>query len=453
MKRTLISLLIGAGFAAQAQAVDLMDVYKQALQHDPQFQQANAQRHAAMSGVDISKSALLPQLTGKLGYQFRTYEQYYPIGPTPIVTGKSSGWDASVSLQQVIYDHGTWVQLDKAEKAAAQAEVNYGAARQGLITRVAQAYFGVLQAKDTLAFREAEKKAIARQLEQTKQRFAVGLTAITDVHEAQAQYDAAVANEISARNAVANSYEALSEITGVRYTDLDVLNTKQFAPSKPAGAVKNWVDRAESNNLSLQAQRMSVDMARDDIKYAKAGHYPSVELTGQYSTGKTRTMRTMPNNDVTQPRLDNSSIGIGISVPIFSGFRTSSQVKQAQSQFVVASQEMERIHRQVVRTIRNAYNNVGASISSVKAFEQSVISSQSALEATEAGFEVGTRTIVDVLNANRQLYQTKQQLAQARYTYILNTLTLKQADGTLGDDDIKAINTVLEPAEEAPKVK
>lgn len=446
MKRTLISLLIGAGFAAQAQAVDLMDVYKQALQHDPQFQQANAQRNAAMSGVDISKSALLPQLTGKLGYQFNTYEQYYQIGGGATITGKSHGWNASVSLEQVIYNHGTWVQLDKAEKAAAQAEVNYGAARQGLITRVAQAYFGVLQAKDTLAFREAEKKAIARQLEQTKQRFAVGLTAITDVHEAQAQYDAAVANEISARNAVANSYEALSEITGVRYTDLDVLNTKNFAPSEPAGAVKSWVDRAESNNLSLQAQRMSVDMARDDIKYAKAGHYPTVGLTGQYSTSKT-------GGDVDQPRLDNSSIGIGISVPIFSGFRTSSQVKQAQSQFVVASEEMERIHRQVVRTIRNAYNNVGASISSVNAFEQSVISSQSALEATEAGFEVGTRTIVDVLNANRQLYQTKQQLAQARYTYILNTLTLKQADGTLGDDDIKAINTVLEPAEDAPKVK
>ncbi|WP_406664122.1 outer membrane channel protein TolC [Gallaecimonas sp. GXIMD1310] len=445
MKRTLISLLIGAGFAAQAQAVDLMDVYKQALQHDPQFQQADAQRNAAMSGVDISKSALLPQLTGKLGYQFNTYEQYFQFNGATL-TGKSHSWNASVSLEQVIYNHGTWVQLDKAEKAAAQAEVNYGAARQGLITRVAQAYFGVLQAKDTLAFREAEKKAIARQLEQTKQRFAVGLTAITDVHEAQAQYDAAVANEISARNAVANSYEALSEITGVRYTDLDVLNTKRFAPSEPAGAVKSWVDRAESNNLSLQAQRMSVDMARDDIKFAKAGHYPTVGLTGQYSTSKT-------GGDVDQPRLDNSSIGIGVSVPIFSGFRTSSQVKQAQSQFVVASEEMERIHRQVVRTIRNAYNNVGASISSVKAFEQSVISSQSALEATEAGFEVGTRTIVDVLNANRQLYQTKQQLAQARYTYILNTLTLKQADGTLGDDDIKAINTVLEPAEEAPKVK
>ncbi|WKE64743.1 outer membrane channel protein TolC [Gallaecimonas kandeliae] len=448
MKRTLLSLLVSAGFVAQAQAVDLVEVYQQALQHDPLLQQADAQRQVAMSGVDISKADLLPQLNGQLGYKFNKYEQY----SGGKFSGDTHGWSAGITLEQLIYSQGTWVKLGQAEKTAAQAEVKYGAARQDLISRVAQAYFGVLQAQDTLAFRQAEKRAIERQLEQTKQRFAVGLTAITDVHEAQAQYDAAVANEISAQNDLDNSYEGLTEITGVNYHDLSVLNTDKFAPSLPQGKTTEWVKRAEENNLSLQAQRMSVDIARDNIKYAQSGHYPTVGLSGSYDVSDT-TNNPDGASSINEPRLDNASIGLSVKVPIFSGYRTSSQVEQAQSQFLISSQELERIHRQVVRTIRNTYNNVGASLSSVKAYEQSVVSSQSALEATEAGFEVGTRTIVDVLNANRQLYQAKQQLAQARYNYILNNLALKQADGTLADADVEAVNKALMPAAMAPKEK
>ncbi|EKE70257.1 outer membrane channel protein TolC [Gallaecimonas xiamenensis] len=449
MKRTLLSLLVSAGFIAQAQAVDLVEVYQQALQHDPVLQQADAQRKVAMSGVDIRRADFLPQLTGQLGYQFNMYEQYNQTTDS-VLEGNSKGWNATLSLQQQIFNYGTWVQMDQAEKSASQAEISYGASRQDLISRVAQAYFGVLQAQDTLAFRQAEKRAIERQLEQTKQRFAVGLTAITDVHEAQAQYDAAVANEITAQNDLDNSYEGLTQITGVSYTDLSVLNTNKFDPSLPQGAVKDWVKRAEENNLNLQAQRVSVEISRDDIKVAQSGHYPTVNLTGSYSMEDT-TLEPDNAPDINQPTLDNASIGIGVSVPIFSGFRTSSQVEQAQSQFLISSQELERIYRDVVRTVRNTYNNVRASQSSVKAYEQSVISSQSALEATEAGFEVGTRTIVDVLNANRQLYQAKQQLAQARYNFILSNLALKQADGSLADSDVEMINKVLMPAAQAPK--
>ncbi|MED5524742.1 outer membrane channel protein TolC [Gallaecimonas pentaromativorans] len=459
MKRTLLSLLVSAGFVAQAQAVNLVEVYQQALQHDPVLQQADAQRKVAMSGVDISKADLLPQLTGQLDYQFQPkYESVTSSadanGNLAMVKqkGDTKSWGATLNLQQLIFDRGVWVKLDQAEKTAAQTEVSYGSARQDLINRVANAYFTVLQAQDTLAFRKAEQKAIERQLEQTKQRFAVGLTAITDVHEAQAQYDASVANVINAQNTLDNSYEGLTEITGVNYTNLDVLNTNKFDPNLPQGAVNDWVKRAEDNNLSLQAQRMSVDIARDQIKYAQSGHYPTVNLTGSYGTSKTDVNLDEPvNRDLDQPSLNNASIGIGVSVPIFSGFRTSSQVEQAQSQFLISSEELERIHRQVVRNVRNTYNNVKASLSSVKAYEQSVISSQSALEATEAGFEVGTRTIVDVLNSNQNLYQAKQQLAQARYNFILNNLALKQYDGTLADSDLDMINRILSPAAEAPK--
>ncbi|WP_115717657.1 outer membrane channel protein TolC [Gallaecimonas mangrovi] len=456
MKRTLLSLLVGVGFISQAHAVNLVEVYQQALQNDPTLQQADAKRKAAMSGIDISKADLLPQLTADLGYQFSPkYQDYdsYGDGYTTY-EGKTKYWSAKISLQQLIFDKGTWVKLDQAEKTAAQSEINYGSARQDLIVRVAQAYFAVLQAKDTLDFRKAEQKAIARQLEQTKQRFAVGLTAITDVHEAQAKYDSSVANVISAQNDLDNSYEGLTEITGLRYHDLEVLDTKKFDPNLPQGTPADWVKRAESNNLSLQAQRMSVDIARDDIKYAESGHYPTVSLTGSYQKTNTDANLDDPvDYDLNEPTIDNATIGVGVSIPIFSGFRTSSQVKQAQAQFVSSSEQLVSIHRQVVRNVRNYYNNVKASLSSVKAYEQSVISSQSALDATEAGFEVGTRTIVDVLNSNQSLYQAKQMLAEARYNFILNNLQLKQYDGTLADADLGTINGILSPAADVPAPK
>ncbi|WP_341501869.1 outer membrane channel protein TolC [Gallaecimonas sp. GXIMD4217] len=430
MKKSLLSLLVGLGLSQQAQAVDLMDVYKQALQNDPQLLQSAAQKDVAAAGVGINRASLLPQLSAQFGYAWNDSE--FAQGGQ-VIGDSSHGWDATLNLSQEIYHHDSWIRLDRAEKQATQATVAYSADVQALMIRVANAYFNVLLAQDTLAFRQAEKRAIERQLEQTKQRFAVGLTAITDVHEAQAQYDTALANEIQAQNDLENSYEGLSEITGVNYDNLDVLNTKKFSPTLPDGMVEAWVKRAEDQNLNLQASRMGVEIARDDIKTAQAGHYPTVDLTARYNTA----------DDASGPRLDNSSIGIGVTVPLFSGYRTTSQVEQAKANYQVTAQQLEQTYRSVVRSVRNTYNNVRASLSSVKAFEQSEISSQSALEATEAGFEVGTRTIVDVLNANRQLYQTKQQLAQARYTYINNILALKQAEGSLGEADLDAINAVL----------
>lgn len=339
----------------------------------------------------------------------------------------------------VIYDHSAWVGLSLAEKAASQADSTYASALQNLITRVTKAYFDVLTAKDNYEFQGAEKRAIERQLEQTKQRFAVGLTAITDVHEAQAQYDLASASEILAENTLANSYEALREITGIDHKALNVLDTNRFSAVTPApSSSSDWLKIAETNSVDLMTQRIGKDIAQETISLYKAGHMPSLSLNAGYSKGLEQKL-----GNSNEPDFDNMSAGINLSIPIFEGFKVSSQVKEAQFQYVEASEKLEQTYRSVVKNVRNNYNNVGASISSIRAYEQSVISSESALKATQAGFEVGTRTIVDVLNRTRDLYDSKRKLSDARYSYINSIVALKQAAGTLNEDDVIAINNGL----------
>ena len=336
-----------------------------------------------------------------------------------------------------LYRHSTWLRLDNAKKRAHQSDIAYQVAKQDLIVRVTQAYFNVLSAKDDLEFSIAEKTAIERQLEQTKQRFSVGLTAITDVHEAQAQYDNAVTDEIRAENQVFNAEEALRVITNVYPRDLNILNTERFSTTRPSpDSANEWQQTAEAKNLELISQKINVDIAKENINIAQSGHYPSLDLSGRYNASE--------DND--SPTLDSRSIGITLTVPIYSGGAISSSVRQAQHNYVAASQNMEQSHRNIVRNTRNAYNTVIASVSAIKSLEQSVISAQSALKATEAGFEVGTRTIVDVLNSTRNLYNAKRNLSSTRYSYIQNILVLKRAGGTITDQDLKSINKGLMPA-------
>jgi outer membrane protein len=296
----------------------------------------------------------------------------------------------------------------------------------------------VLSAKDDLEFAKAEKAAIERQLEQTKQRYSVGLTAVTDVHEAQAQYDNAVTAEIRAENSLYNAEEALRVITNIYPRDLNSLNTERFSASRPIpDSANEWQQTAEAKNLDLISQKIWVDVAKENINIARAGHYPTLDLSGRYSSGESTVA------GVDSPRLDSQSIGISLSVPIYSGGATSSAVKQAQSNYVAASQDLAQTHRNVVRNARNAYNTVIAAVSGIKALEQAVISAESALKATEAGFEVGTRTIVDVLDSTRNLYNAKRNLSSTRYGYIQSILALKRAGGTISEQDVIDINKGL----------
>ena len=443
MKKHLVSITVGLALATASfttSAEDLRDVYQLAVKNDPALLRAAAERDAAQKNVDIANSAFWPQIAGEVGISDSSSESFQPGLGT--YKRDSNGWSAGVSLNQNIFDWSTWKESDIANKQAYRAEVAYQAAEQSLRLRVVNAYFGALQAKDDLAFAQSEKRAIERQLEQTKQRFSVGLTAITDVHEAQAQYDSAVALEIQARNAVEIAMENIREITGQYPQSLAGLNTDTFSPSDPQPAeVLRWVKKAENNNLNLMQSMVNVDIAEQQIEVNQAGHYPTVGLTASYSTQDSET--TIDGTTIDLPRLDTRSIGVKVSVPIFSGFRTSSQVAQARDNYVAASQSMVETQRSVERQVRNAYYEVNASIASIRAFQQAVTSAESALKATEAGFEVGTRTIVDVLNSTRNLFDARRNLAQARYGYIRQRINLEQTVGELQADDLQAINESL----------
>ena len=415
-----VSFALG-GLSHTALADDLAEIYQQAKQNDPQLLRAAADKDTAFEAINSTRSALLPQIDLTAGYN--TYH---------MDSNLDDGFSVGLGLSQSIYNRTSWVNLDISEKVARQSDAFYATTQQGLILRVADAYFAVLRAMDDLEFVRAEKAAVGRQLEQTKQRFEVGLSAITDVHDAQAQYDTVLADEILAENSLTNSYEGLREITGQEHTDLSILDTRRFGASAPKSRVESLITDAETENLTLLTSRISQDIARDQIALAESGHLPTLSFNAGYNYDE-------PTNS------DDGTLtaGINLALPVYTGGRVTSEVKQAQYGYVAASEDLEGSYRSVVRDVRAFYNNINASIGALRAYQQSVVSAQSALEATEAGFDVGTRTIVDVLDATRRLYDANRQLANARYDYIISQLQLKQAVGSLNEQDILDVNAGL----------
>lgn len=433
--KKLLPLLISAtlgGLSTTASADDLAQIYDQAKQNDPQLLSAAAQRDAAFEAINSSRSSLLPQINLTAGYN---------INRSDVDLRDSDKLSAGINFSQELYDRSSWISLDTAEKQARQADAQYANSQQSLMLRVAQAYFDVLSAQDNLEFVRAEKAAVGRQLEQTKQRFEVGLSAITDVHDAQAQYDTVLADEVLAENSLINSYESLREITGQEHTNLSILDTNRFSTSRTTESMEALIEQAQEKNLSLLSARISQDVAKDNISLASSGHLPSLTLDGGYNYG--REYNDNYSSYDTYHENNDFNIGLNLTVPLYSGGNVSSQTKQAEYAYVAASQDLEASYRSVVKNVRAYNNNINASIGSVRAYEQSVISAQSALDATEAGFDVGTRTIVDVLDATRTLYSVKKNLSDARYSYIINVLQLRQAVGTLSEQDIIDVNAGL----------
>ncbi|MBY7834879.1 outer membrane channel protein TolC [Vibrio fluvialis] len=433
--KKLLPLLISAtlgGLSTTASADDLAQIYDQAKQNDPQLLSAAAQRDAAFEAINSSRSSLLPQINLTAGYN---------INRSDVDLRDSNKLSAGINFSQELYDRSSWVSLDTAEKQARQADAQYANSQQSLMLRVAQAYFDVLSAQDNLEFVRAEKAAVGRQLEQTKQRFEVGLSAITDVHDAQAQYDTVLADEVLAENSLINSYESLREITGQEHTNLSILDTNRFSTSRTTESMEALIEQAQEKNLSLLSARISQDVAKDNISLASSGHLPSLTLDGGYNYGREYNDNYSGYDNYHEN--NDFNIALNLTVPLYSGGNVSSQTKQAEYAYVAASQDLEASYRSVVKNVRAYNNNINASIGSVRAYEQSVISAQSALDATEAGFDVGTRTIVDVLDATRTLYSVKKNLSDARYSYIINVLQLRQAVGTLSEQDIIDVNAGL----------
>lgn len=448
MNKKLLSAMVASALAflsVQAHADNLQTIYQLATKKDPQVLKAAATSKAAKAGIDATKASLLPQI-GLSVSGTKTFNDQIEAFGTELVQydSESSQLNAGISLRQSVFDWTRWENLEISEKVALQGQTAYNATLQALIVRVSQAYFNVLSAEDDVSFVAAEKRAIERQLEQTKQRFAVGLTAITDVHEAQAQFDSAVAREIAAQNSLEIAREALREITGQYPTELAPLNTTRFSTNQPTPAnPQEWVQLAQDNNLELKVRKLSVQIAEHNMTIARAGHYPTVDFTAQTGFSDNKTKNRDSGAVRNPPRADSHSVGLSLSLPLYTGGATVANEEIKRANFVEASEDFELSYRSVVRQVRNNYNNVGALISSTKALEQAVVSAESALQATEAGFEVGTRTIVDVLQSTRNLFDARRNLSKSRYDYILSLLALKQAAGTLTEDDLFTVNKVF----------
>ncbi|EGQ9881467.1 outer membrane channel protein TolC [Vibrio vulnificus] len=436
--KKLLPLLIGAALGSLSSSVwadSLAEIYDLAKQNDPQLLSVQAKRDAAFEAVTSSRSTLLPQINLTAGYNLKRGDTDLDAGTT--IDNDQNALTAGINFSQELYQRSSWITLDNAEKSARQADAAYAATQQGLILRTAQAYFEVLKAQDNLEFVRAEKAAVARQLEQTKQRFEVGLSAITDVHDAQAQYDGVLADEVLAENSLTNSYEALREITGQEHKNLNVLDTKRFSASRSNASAETLIEEAQEKNLSLLSARITKDIAKDNISLASSGHLPSLTLDGGYNYAD------VSNSAQSDGTTNNFNVGVNLVVPLYTGGNTTSQTKQAEFNYVSASQDLEATYRGVVKEVRAQNNNINASIGALRAYEQSVVSARSALEATEAGFDVGTRTIVDVLDATRRLYDANKNLSNARYNYILSVLQLRQAVGTLSEQDVLDVDAGL----------
>ncbi|EPF13830.1 outer membrane channel protein [Cedecea davisae DSM 4568] len=438
--KKLLPILIGlslTGFSAMSQAENLLQVYQQARTSNPDLRKSAADRDAAFEKINETRGPLLPQLG--LGADYG-----YGSGYRDSNGVNSNATSATLQLTQTIFDMSKWRALTLQEKSAGIQDVSFQTDQQALILSTATAYFNVLSAIDALSYTEAQKQAIYRQLDQTTQRFNVGLVAITDVQNARAQYDNVLANEVTARNNLDNAVESLRQVTGNDYLSLASLNVDGFKTSKP-DAVNNLLKEAEKRNLSLLQARLSQDLAREQIRLAEDGHLPTLNLTA--STGVSNTSYNGSKTS-DQTRYGNSydgqnKVGLSFSLPLYQGGQVNSKVKQAQYNFVGASEQLESAHRSVVQTVRSSFNNVNASISTINAYKQAVVSAQSSLDAMEAGYSVGTRTIVDVLDATTTLYNAKQQLSSARYNYLINQLNIKSALGTLNEQDLVALNGAL----------
>ena len=451
-KYNLISvLLIAIAAPTTVNAASLLEIYQQALQSDPQIHEAEARRLAALEAKPQARGAYLPQVS--IDGTYTKSERSGPSTQFNPITGEFEVFDAKIetdtefwgaTLRQSVFRWDQVVNLKRADKAVARAEAVREAAQQDLIIRVAQRYFNVLAAEDRLRSIHADREAIARRLEQAKQRFEVGLIAITDVQESQAAYDQSVADEIAAKRSLASAREFLREITGEYVSNLSAPKADFPLRSPEPSSEREWVDLSMSQNLNLVASRLDEGLARDEIAFRRTGHYPTLDLVVRSTETKSdQTVTTALGTQADSLTNPNDSIALQLSIPIFAGGGTSSRVREAVYLHRAAREQLQRVTRETERQARDTYLGVQSEMSRVQALKQAVASSRTALEATQAGFDVGTRTIVDVLNSQFALFAAMTRYEQARYDYILNTLSLKQAAGTLQVQDLEEIDKWL----------
>ena len=449
LRKLSLALAVAAASSAMAWAeeaplsskTDLVTVYQEAAANNADLAAARADYQARSEVVPQARAGLLPNLSaGANMSDTRTQVD------SPALTSSRSGTVYQANLSQPLFRADRWFQYQAAQATNEQAALELSATEQNLILQSAETYFAVLRAQDNLASTKAEEAAFKRQLDQSNERFDVGLSDKTDVLEAQAGFDTARANRIIAQQQVENAFEALITLTNRDFAALEGIEHSLPILAPTPNDAKAWVDTAAAQNLNLQASNYAVEAAEETLRQRKSGHAPTLDAVASYQKGDNDSVG-FSNNSASLNRfsgdVEQRSIGLQLNIPLYSGGLTSSQVRESYQRLNQSEQLRESLRRQVVQNTRNLHRAVNTDVETVQARKQSIISNQSALEATEIGYQVGTRNIVDVLDAQRQLYSSVRNYNNARYDYILNNLRLKQAAGTLSPDDLAALEQYL----------
>jgi outer membrane protein len=434
--------VLAACLAVPATAADLLQVYREALSNDQQFAAARATAQAGREKLPQALAAMLPTIGLSANSNWNNSDYTRRVDPTVTTNLKYNTNGYAVTLSQPLFHWQAWVAYDEAKLLVAQSETQLLQAKQDLILRVAQGYFDVLYAEENLKAVRAQKSAIAQQLEQAKKNFEVGTSTITDTHEAQSRYDLATAQEIAADSDLEVKRRTLQAIIGKEPGGLLGLKADaRIAPPQPA-EMAQWVDAAEKDNLAVQIQQAGSDVAAREVDRIRAIHYPTLDLVASYGRNSGSGALALGN---VAPGYDNTAgvVGVQLNVPIFQGGSVVSQQRAAEANRDAAAAGLENSRRSAALGARQAYLGVVNGVAQIKALEAALRSSQSSLDANKLGYEVGVRINIDVLNAEQQLYSTRSSLAKARFDTLVAQLKLKNAVGTLGDDDVQQMSALL----------
>jgi len=426
-----------------AQAEDLLGIYDLAVQSDPTLREAEQTLYATREVKPQARALLLPDfgIAGNAQYQDVDSSGRTTFGSFNRQDSFATG-DVAAVVNQSVYDRSNWVRLSQSNNTIAQAEAEYRNAQIDLMVRVTEAYFGVLEAADAVRVNQALVAADERQLEQSRQRFEVGLVAITDVNDSQAAYDRSRANLITAENDLDNKWEALRRIIGPVSVPLARLGDRlPLAPPEP-NDINIWAETALANNYAIIAAKEAAEAARKDIQIERSGYFPTVDARAGYQIARDGAEF---NTDS-----DTSFVGLSVNIPIYQGGAVASRTRQAGHNFRAAQDRLDQRRRGVINQVKDAFRGILSSISDVRARQAAIVSARSSLESTQAGLEVGTRTQVDVLNAQRQLFQAEFDYLAARYKYIINGVKLHQATSTLSRDVLAKGNEWLTEADTVP---
>ena len=433
--------------AAQISTADtLNDIYESALLNDPVLRAARASFNAERETKNIARGALLPQLAISGDYTESEINDNPPSVSTGLIDTNTTTY--GVSLSQAFFDMPSWYSFKSGKALSDSAQAQFSADQQSLIIRVSEAYFNVLRAYDNLQTRSAEQRAIQRQLEQTRERFEVGLLPVTDVHEAQAVFDDAAVNSLEARGALNIAFEGLQVLTGRDHEALAGLTETFMATNPEPLSNQEWVDFAIGNNFQLKVAELGKDAAYNSAKAAAAARLP--KITGRASYYETDADSIIYTDGISsagpiETQQDGHSFVVSVTMPIWMGGSVDAKRRQAKQRSIASKEGYTATKRNVIQASRSLHQLVLTNTARVKARKQSITSADRALQATQAGYEVGTRNIVDVLVAQRSVYQARRSYANARYDYILSMMRLKEVAGQLAPDDIYQLNGWLDP--------